>query len=86
MTLQVCDIDQAPRRTYKRRNVSAFVDPNDIFLLQELADGKGLSQIGPKLGITAHAVSSRCQRLFQRIGVHNAAHAVAWGFRNHYLR
>lgn len=58
----------------------------DIKILEGLADGKGFVQIGAKLNLPETAVSARARRLYERINVHNAAHAVAWGFRNGYLK
>lgn len=83
MTFQIADIEAAPRKFCKKENL---LDPEDITMLKYLSDGKGTDQIAALMGLSRGAIAARRIRLCDRLGVHNTAHAVAWGFRNHYLR
>ena len=47
----------------------------DVLLL--LAKGCSYSQIARRLGMSAHTVGSHVKKLYRKLGVHRAAHAVA---------
>ena len=55
--------------------------PDDVRLLQLVADGLTAREIARKVGCTAHAVADRTSRLYTRMGVRNAPHAVAVAIR-----
>lgn len=71
------------RRTYRARR--SDVTASDVKLLEFIADGKGSEWIAKQFGVSKGAIERERFRLYIRIGVHNAAHAVAWAFRNRYL-
>lgn len=51
-------------------------------LLQHMADGHPTKVIAHQMGLSYHTVDTHKKALFRRIGVSNAAHAVAWAFRS----
>lgn len=58
----------------------------DREILVCLANGLSLKDSAIALGwITVGSMDTYRRRLYQKIGVHNAAQAVAWAFRNKYL-
>lgn len=64
----------APAR--RRPAVSEF----DAQMLALVAEGRTSRDIGRQLGRTAHGVQSHLSRLYRRMGVANAPHAVAAAF------
>ncbi|MEV4197057.1 LuxR C-terminal-related transcriptional regulator [Micromonospora globbae] len=55
--------------------------PQDVRVLQMLADGLTAQQVAHRLGIGVVATRARLCRLYARIGANNATHAVAIAIR-----
>ncbi|MEU4781068.1 LuxR C-terminal-related transcriptional regulator [Micromonospora sp. NPDC023633] len=60
-----------------RPALNRLLTPEDVQVLQMVADGLTQQQIGKRIGATHAATSRRLQRLYARLGATNAPHAVA---------
>lgn len=54
-------------------------------LLADLAEGKTAKEVDERTSRRSGATEDARRRMYVNIGVKNASHAVAWGFRNGYL-
>jgi pSer/pThr/pTyr-binding forkhead associated (FHA) protein len=61
------------------------LSPRQREVLQGMAEGLTNSQIGEKLGVTERTVKAYAQELYDRLGVHNRAGAVARGIEHRLL-
>lgn len=66
---------------YKQERHNALLSKRDLFILQKMADGKSTGQIADALGCTYGSINDAKSRLWKRLNVRNACHAVAWAYR-----
>ena len=57
------------------------LSPMQLEVLAGIADGKMRDEIAESLGCGPETVKTRQEQLYERLGAHNAPHAVAIGFR-----
>lgn len=62
------------------------ITPRQIEILQFVADGHCRKQAREILGVSPHTIKVHLNRIYERLGVREDAHAVAVGFRNGWLR
>lgn len=61
------------------------LNPKELATLQLAAQDLTRDQIAKRLGQNADTVKSRFNMMYRKIGVHNAAALVAWGYQHGYL-
>lgn len=66
-----------PATTPNRPELSA----DEVRLLQLIADGLTRRQVGRIVGCSEQAAARRLERIYRRLGVNNAPHAVAYTIR-----
>jgi DNA-binding NarL/FixJ family response regulator len=58
----------------------------ELEVLRGMAEGLPNAEIGRQLYIAEDTVKTHARRLFRKLGVHDRAHAVAFGFRAGWLK
>ncbi len=69
--------EPAPRRTLHG------LTQRELEVLRHLADGLGQSEIADRLVISPKTVGTHIEHIFQKLGVHTRAQAVAAAYRQH---
>ena len=62
--------------------VSVRLTERELQILRGMSQGNSNGEIGRKLYLSEDTVKTHARRLFQKLGAHDRAHAVALGLRN----
>jgi DNA-binding NarL/FixJ family response regulator len=68
--------------TRESDNVTARLTERELQILRGMSQGNSNGEIGRKLYLSEDTVKTHARRLFQKLGAHDRAHAVALGLRN----
>jgi DNA-binding NarL/FixJ family response regulator len=68
--------------TYDATRVAAQLTDRELQILRGMTRGHSNCEIGRKLYLSEDTVKTHARRLFQKLGAHDRAHAVALGLRN----
>jgi two-component system nitrate/nitrite response regulator NarL len=69
------------RHVRGRAEAEAALSPRELQILELLASGRTAPQIGRELHLSADTVKTYARRVYDKLGVRNAAEAVAEGMR-----
>jgi len=68
--------------SYQATKVAARLTERELQILRGMTHGYSNGEIGRKLFLSEDTVKTHARRLFQKLGAHDRAHAVALGLRN----
>ena len=66
--------------------VNAPLQRRQLEILQLAADGHGYKQIGETLSISVATVKNQMASIFERLGAHDKAHAIAMAMREGWVQ
>jgi DNA-binding NarL/FixJ family response regulator len=62
--------------------ITVRLTERELQILRGMSQGNSNGEIGRKLYLSEDTVKTHARRLFQKLGAHDRAHAVALGLRN----
>ena len=62
--------------------IAVRLTERELQILRGMSQGNSNGEIGRKLYLSEDTVKTHARRLFQKLGAHDRAHAVALGLRN----
>ena len=69
----------------RKRDSTVRLTSRETEVIRLLAAGCSYSQIGERLGVSFHTVTGHIKNAYRKLGVHNAAGAVARAIQLHLL-